>query len=459
MHGDLALLPATALLKLLRRREISPVEVAEACLGRVEELNRGINAMVTLNERLLDEARALESSGDSQGLLYGLPVGVKDTTPTAGLRTTYGSRLYRNHIPAADAVVVQRLRAAGALVLGKTNVPAFAVGGTTTNELFGPTRNPWDTSRTPGGSTGGGAAALACGMIALADGTDLGGSLRIPASYCGVVGLRPSPGLVPAAPAAHLWDRISVAGGMGRTADDVALFLGATSGPSAESPVYQPNGERRFLSDVRAGMRLAYCADTAGIGIQPDIERACRSAAMELVQSGCQVEEVRMDLSYARPAFRALRGHSLLATHYGHLSRLDELGENLSGNIRSALKTRAKDLARAEGARSRIWLRFRDFFERHDALLTPCMAVSPFPVDEDYPRQVAGRTMQTYYDWLAPTSVLSLTGLPVASVPCGLDALGLPVGMQVVGPPFGEAQVLAIARELQWAVPVGLPIP
>ena len=457
MHGDLALLPATALRKLLRRREISPVEVAEACLVRVEELNRGINAMVTLNERLLDEARTLESSRDNQGLLYGLPVGVKDTTPTAGLRTTYGSPLYRNYIPTADAVVVQRLRAAGALVLGKTNVPAFAVGGTTTNELFGPTRNPWDRSRTPGGSTGGGAAALACGMIALADGTDLGGSLRIPASYCGVVGLRPSPGLVPAAPAAHLWDRISVAGGMGRTAGDVALFLDATCGPSAESPVYQPRSERRFLSDVRATARLAYCADIAGIGIQPDIERACRGAAKELVQSGCEVEEVRMDLSYARPAFRALRGHSLLATHYAHLSRLDELGENLSANIRSALKTRAKDLARAEGARTRLWRRFRDFFERRDALLTPCMAVSPFPVDEDYPRQVAGRTMKTYYDWLAPTSVLSLAGLPVASVPCGLDELGLPVGMQVVGPPFGEAQVLAIARELQRAVHVGLP--
>lgn len=457
MQGELALQPAAALRKLLLCGEVSPIDVAGACLRRVEELNGSVNAIVTLNERLLDEARALEEGRKEKGLLWGLPVGIKDTTLTAGLRTTYGSPLYQDLVPAADAVVVQRLRAAGALVVGKTNVPPFAVGGTTSNEIFGATRNPWDTSRTPGGSTGGGAAALACGMIALADGTDLGGSLRLPASFCGVVGLRPSPGLVPNAPAAHLWDRLSVAGGMGRTAEDVALFLEATCGPSGESPVCQPGKERRFMADVRPGTRLAYCADIAGIGIQPDIEEACRSAAKELVQSGCRLEEVSLDLSYATAAFRALRGHSLLATHYGHLPRLEELGENLESNLRAALAMRARDLARAEGARTRLWRSFRSFFERHDALLTPCTAVSPFPVEQDFPREVAGRRMKTYYDWFAPTSVLSLTGLPVASVPCGRDRSGLPVGMQIAGPPLGEAHVLALARELQSAVPVGLP--
>ena len=457
MQGELAVQPARTLRNLLLGGEISPIDVAEACLRRVEELNGSINAIVTLNERLLDEARALMNRRREKGLLWGLPVGIKDTTQTAGLRTTYGSPLYRNFVPSADAVVVQRMRAAGALVVGKTNVPPFAIGGTTSNELFGPTRNPWDISRTPGGSTGGGAAALACGMIALADGTDLGGSLRMPASFCGVVGLRPSPGLVPNAPAAHLWDRLSVAGGMGRAAEDVALFLEATCGPSGESPVCQPGTKRRFMTELRPGTRLAYCADIAGIGMQPDIEQACRGAAMEFIQSGCRLEEVRLDLSYAAAAFPAIRGYSLLATHYGHLDRLEELGENLEGNLRAALKMRARDLARAEGARTRLWRSFRSFFERHDALLTPCMALSPFSVEQDYPRKVAGRRMKTYYDWFAPTSVLSLTGLPVASVPCGTDKLGLPVGMQIVGPPLGEARVLALARELQRAVPVGLP--
>ena len=239
---DLADRPAGELARLVAKREVSPVEVVEACLARVERYNPLINAVVTLNPRALDDARALEqrlAQGVEVGLLAGVPVGIKDVTPVAGLRTTYGSPLYRDHVPVEDALVVQRLRAAGAIILGKTNCPEFAAGGNTFNEVFGRTRNPWDPTRSAGGSTGGGAAGLVTGMIALAEGTDLGGSLRIPASFCGVVGLRPSVGLVPTYPADWLWDTLQVEGPVARTAADVALMLQAVSGPSPLAPLAQ----------------------------------------------------------------------------------------------------------------------------------------------------------------------------------------------------------------------------
>ncbi len=463
--GDLAQLSASALRRRIGRREVSPVEAVEACLAQIDHHNSTINAVVTLNEKALDEARRLEQQtarGEAMGLLHGLPVGIKDTTAVSGLRTTYGSPLYANHVPADDALVAWRLRAAGAIILGKTNTPEFATGGNTFNAVFGPTRNPWNPNRTAGGSTGGGAAALATGMIALADGTDLGGSLRMPASFCGVVGLRPSPGLVPTTPSPHLWDRLSVSGGLGRTAEDVALFLQATAGPSPDSPVYQPFEGRDFVGAVHAGfrpgLRLAYCPDLAGIGIDTDLERVCRTAAHEMTQIQATIDDIEMDLSAGRDAFLALRGYEMVATHYGRLGDIDQLGANLAGNLRSGLEVTTKALAAAEHTRSQFWLRFRDFFRDYDYLLTPCMAVPPFPVEQNYPDTVGGKAMETYVDWFAPTFVLSLTGLPVGCVPCGLDAEGLPVGVQIVGPPMGEEGVLALAQAIQAAHPIGLPV-
>src|SRR3712207_667555 len=271
-------LSATELRRLLLSRDLSPVEVTEGALERIQELNGTINAIVTLNERALDEARALELRGrGNAGLLYGLPVGIKDVTPVKGLRTTYGSKLYSNNVPREDALVVQRLRKAGAVIIGKTNTPEFAAGGNTFNEVFGRTRNPWNLDRSAGGSTGGGAAALATGMIALAEGTDLGGSLRIPASFCGVVGLRPSPGLVPTWPSDYVWDTLQVTGPMARTVEDVALMLQAICGPSPLSPIAQPAAARDFVSAVEAGprrgLRIAYCRDIAGIGVDRSEER------------------------------------------------------------------------------------------------------------------------------------------------------------------------------------------
>ena len=445
---------ATELRALVAKRTVSPVEVVEACLERVEQHNKTINAVVTLNPKALDDARALEKRlkgrGAKPGLLAGLPVGIKDVTPVAGLRTTFGSPLYSDYIPKEDAVVVERLRAADAIIFGKTNCPEFAAGGNTFNEVFGRTRNPHDPTKSAGGSTGGGAAGLVTGMIALAEGTDLGGSLRIPASFCGVVGLRPSVGLVPTHPYDWVWDTLQVEGPMARTADDVALMLQAIAGLSPYSPLAQPP-DRDYVGAVKKGItkgvRIAYCPDIAGIGIDPGIEKVCRDAALGLKKAGAKVEEIELDLSFARPAFLALRG--LWFVNWMH-SRLDkQFGTNVANNVKAGLETSTKDIAAAEAARGRIWHLFREFFEKFDHLLTPCMAVPPFPVEQNYPDTIAGKPMQTYIDWIAPTFVLSLTGLPVASVPVGRDPGGMPVGMQIVGSPQGEGAVLTLAAEAE----------
>jgi len=460
----LADLPAVELRRRIGAREASAAEVVQACLERISRVNDTINAIVTLNPRAMDEAQALDrrlARGEDPGPLCGLPVGIKDVTPVAGLRTTFGSPLYADHVPGADALVVRRLRDAGAIVLGKTNCPEFAAGGNTFNDVFGRTRNPWNTTRSAGGSTGGGAAGLASGMIALAEGTDLGGSLRIPASFCGVVGLRPSVGLVPTHPTDWAWDTLQVTGPMARTAADVALALDAIAGPSHFSPVGRPPAEPGFLAQVGAGVargaRLGYCADPAGIGIDPEIEVVCRRAAFGLADAGAHVEEVPLDLSTARPAFLALRGLWFVAQMFPRLDRAAEFGPNVAGNVRAGLETTTRDLAAAEAERGRLWHRFRELFERFDHILTPCMAVPPFPVEQNYPDAIAGRPMATYVDWIAPTFVLSLTGLPVASVPCGTDREGLPVGLQVVGPMGGDGAVLALADVVQRRHPIGVP--
>jgi amidase len=461
---DLADRSACELARLVAGREVSPVEVLEACLARVERYNPLINAVVTLNPRARDDARALErrgAQGGEGGPLAGVPVGIKDVTPVAGLRTTFGSPVYRDHVPTEDALVVQRLRAAGAIILGKTNCPEFAAGGNTFNEVFGRTRNPWDPTRSAGGSTGGGAAGLVTGMIALAEGTDLGGSLRIPASFCGVVGLRPSVGLVPTYPADWLWDTMQVEGPVARTAEDVALMLQAVSGPSPLSPLAQPRDGRDFVAAVARGipkgLRVAYCRDIAGIGVDTAIEGVCSHAARGLEEAGATVEEIALDLTFGREAFLALRGLWFVAQMYPRLDQLERFGKNVAGNIRAGLGTTTQDLGAAEQARTRIWRMFREVFGKFDHLITPCMAVPPFPVEQNYPETVAGRKMETYVDWIAPTFVLSLTGLPVASVPCGLDPDGLPVGLQIVGRPQGEEAVLALAAQLQQRHPLGRP--
>ena len=436
---SLALLSAAEVARRVRARELSPVDVLDACMARIERFNPELNAVVTLNPRAREEAAALEARiarGEEVGPLAGVTVGIKDVTEVAGVRTTYGSPLFADHVPEHDAQVVERLRAAGAVIVGKTNTPEFAAGGNTFNPVFGRTRNPWNPERSAGGSTGGGAVGLATGMFALAQGTDLGGSLRIPASFCGVVGLRPSVGLVPTWPQDFMWDTMQVTGVMGRGAEDVALGLQA--------------------AEAR-GLRVAYCPDIAGIGIDAGVERVCREGALALREAGATVDEIELDLAYGRPAFLALRGLWFVSQLHPHLDKLEHFGPNVANNVRAGLATTVESLGAAEGARRRIWERFRSFFTEYDLLLTPTMAVPPFVVEENFPRTVGGREMETYVDWIAPTFVLSLTGLPVASVPAGLDAEGMPVGLQIVGPPRGEERALAAASVVQRLRPVGLP--
>jgi amidase len=461
---DLADLSASELQRRIRARELSAVDVVQAALHRIDRRNGTLNAIVTMNPHALDDARALDvrlARGEDPGILCGLPVGIKDVTSVEGLRTTFGSTIYSDYVPPEDALVVRRLRGAGAVVIGKTNCPEFAAGANTFNEVFGRTRNPWNPDLSAGGSTGGGSAALATGMIALAEGTDLGGSLRIPASFCGIVGLRPSVGLVPTHPTDWIWDTIQVTGPMARTAEDVAMMLQAIAGPSEWSPLAQPTAGRDFVSAVREGVRpglkAAYCRDIAGIGIDPDIERVCRDAAFSLRDAGVTVEELDLDLAEGRPAFLALRGLWFVAQMFPRMNKRDQFGPNVGNNVRSGLDVSTTDLAAAENFRGRLWHRFRDFFTRYDYLLTPCMAVPPFPVEQNYPDSIAGVAMKTYIDWIAPTFVLSLTGLPCASVPAGLDSRSMPVGLQVLGRQFGEESVLALAAEVQRLRPIGLP--
>jgi len=461
---DLAVLPAAEIRRRVAAREVSPVEVVEAALARIDRLDPVLNAVVTRSPCALDDARRLERAlavGAEPGPLCGVPVGIKDVTPVAGLRHTYGSPLYGDHVAAVDALVVRRLRAAGAIVIGKTNTPEFAAGGHTFNDVFGPTRNPWDPRLSPGGSTGGGAAALATGMIALAEGTDLGGSLRIPASFCGVVGLRPTAGLVPTWPSDYLWDELQVTGFLARTAEDVAMALQACAGPSELSPIGHGLGGRDLVAAVNAadasGLRIAYCPDVAGIGVDPEIESVCRRAAFALRDAGATVEEIDLDLSWAWQPYLALRGYWMVAQMHGRLDRLAQLGANVRTNTEAGLAADPADLGAAEAARNRVWESFREHFARFDHLLTPCMAVPPFPVEQNYPESIGGRAMKTYIDWIAPTFLLSLTGLPVAAVPAGLDPRGLPVGLQIVARPRSEAAALALAGVVQDANPVGLP--
>lgn len=455
---------ATHLVADLIAERISPTELTEASLNQISLLNPAVNAIVTLNQHAMQDAENLENaraSGNPPGPLYGLPVGIKEVTPVAGVRTTFGSSLFSDHIPEKDAVIVNRLRKAGAIIIGKTNCPEFAAGANTWNDVFGYTRNPWNLALSAGGSTGGGAAALATGMIALAEGTDLGGSLRVPAAFCGLIGMRTSPGLIPTSPTPYLWDAFHIEGPMARTVEDLALMLQAVSGKSDASPLHQPTAGRDFLAAVEnanlKGQRVAYCCDIAGIGIDDEIEKVCHRAAMEMRQTGIQVDEIDMDLSFMRQPFQILRGYWFVSRFYEFLDRIDEFGINVRNNLKAGLKITMTDLAQAEQARSRAWLLLKDFFEKYDLLLTPCVAVPPFPVEQNYPDTIGGREMETYIDWIAPTFVLSFLDLPVLSAPAGLDTNRLPVGMQIVGPPMGEERVLAFARFFQEANDIGMP--
>lgn len=451
----------------LKRRDFSCHEVMQAHLDQITLRNPQINAFVTLcTDQALEQARRLDHmSQDQWGPLAGLPVGIKDVTETAGIRTTFGSKLLADNIPAKDAAVVRKLKASGAIIVGKTNTPEFAAGAHTTNTLFGATVNPWDTTRTVGGSTGGGAAALASHMVPLAEGTDFGGSLRIPASFCGLVGLRPTAGLVASDPVEQPWDMGRVNGPMARSAQDVALMLGAIVGVDDLSPIstrpdwpVAPSEFSAWVSGFDAtGMRIRYAPDIAGMGIDADVAQTCEKGLSRVADLGVLVRESSLSLADSNAAYQVLRGQWMVCNYAPYLDRLDVLNPSLRKNIESGLQISSLQIAQARAQQKRAWLRLLSEFETCDIVATPTVPVPPFPVDVSYPDQINGRALTNYVDWLAQTYLITLTGFPAVSVPIGLDSKGLPVGLQLIGKRFSEPQLLGLAQAIQNAVPLSAP--
>jgi amidase len=447
-------LTATEMAHLVRTRQVSAVELLQAHLDRIEQVNPQVNAIVTLvAEQALDAAKAADA-GEVTGPLHGVPVAHKDLVDTKGIRTTYGSPIYADHIPEKDDVIVERLRSAGAILVGKTNTPEFGTGSHTVNEVFGATRNPYDLSRSAGGSSGGAAAALASGMVPLADGSDMGGSLRNPASFCNVVGLRPTPGRVPALSDQAAWYTLSVQGPMARTVDDLTLMMSVISGFDARSP-YSITED--FTPDERdvAGLRVAWSPDLGGLPVDPETAAVTATAPGVLEQLGARVEQVELDLSDADDAFRVYRAwYYTLA-----FGELDGLGANTAWNVEQGRKLTGADLARAERLRSGLYHRMAAFFDTYDVLIAPVSQVPPFPVEHPYVSEINGVRLPDYLAWMRSAYWISVLHAPAASVPAGFTRSGLPVGVQIVGRPFADATVLRVARAFERATEHGLRRP
>jgi amidase len=457
---------ATELADLIATRKVSPVEVLDAHLAAIARVNPKLNAVVTLvADQAREAARDAEAAvarGAKLGSLHGLPILIKDTTRTKGIRTTFGSPLFRDFVPDEDAEAVRRLKAGGAIVVGKTNTPEFATGANTVNEVFGATRNPWNSALSPAGSSGGSAVAVATGMAPLAHGTDFGCSIRIPAAFCGIVGLRPTPGLIPSHPTPLAWDPGQVHGPLARNAEDAALMLDAMVGFSRLSPisVAPPWPSAREIvaraQDAR-GLRIAYAPDIAGIGVDAEIDGICRSAAKRLADLGARVEETTFDVSDGRDPYQTWRGAWMVGQRFEHLARIEEFGENLKGNVKRGLKVTALDLAAAEHERQEVFHRFRLLFEDYDLLLTPAAPVKPYPVEMNFPNEINGRKFENYVDWIAPAFLVTLVSLPAGSVPAGKTRDGLPVGLQIVAPRFEEPAILTLAKLVAQQNPIGWP--
>jgi amidase len=457
---------ARELARLVASRAVSPVEVLDAHLKAIEALNPKLNAIITLvAEQAREAAKRAETAvmeGETLPPLHGLPVAIKDNTPTAGIRTTFASPLFKDFVPTEDAEVVRRLKAAGAIVIGKTNMPEFATGANTNNELFGPTRNPWNPALTPAGSSGGAAVATATGMVPFAHGTDFGCSIRMPAAFCGLVGIRPTPGLVPSQPTALAWEPGQVHGPLARNAEDAALMLDAMVGFSRLSPISvappwpSALAELEKRGDIK-GLRIAYVSDIAGIGVETEIDSICGRAARALRDRGAAVEQIEFDASGGRTAYDIWRGFVVVGERYRHLHELDRFGRNLRANIEAGLTLTARDYGTAAEKRLETYERFRALFERFDVLLTPTGPVKPFPIEKNYPDRINGVALEKYTDWFASNYLVTLVSLPAASAPAGLTADGLPVGMQIVAPRFEEPLILRVARAIHQSSGIGWP--
>jgi amidase len=457
-------LPLREQAALVRDGKLSSTELVLLYLDRIGAVNPAVNAIVTLDpERSLREAGLADQAvarDEPLGLLHGVPAGFKDTHDTAGMRTTYGSALFAEHVPAADDLVVARIRKAGAISVGKTNVPEFQTGGHTFNELFGVTRNPYDLTRSAGGSGGGSAAALAAGMIAAAEGSDLGGSLRNPAALCNVVGLRPSPGRVRGMTGPFAWQPLTVRGPMGRTVDDVALILSVITGPDSHGPAarYQAGEAPGKLRPAGTrGLRVAWSPDLAGqAAVDPAVVKVLGAQLATFTDLGCEVRTACIDFDEADEAFRTLRAWMFAYTMSDQFrNHRDQLKPSLVQNIEEGQFLSGRDIASAMASQAVLFERARRFFEDFDVLALPATAGPPFPAELEYPAVVAGQPQATYLDWLAPAYYVTMTGCPAISVPAGFTADGLPVGIQLVGPYRGEARLLSIALAFEEATRFG----
>lgn len=458
---DLIETGAAALVDRLARREIAPEALLDALEARIAAVDppggRGerptVNALPTL---CFERARARAAEAVGRGPLHGLPVAIKDLSAVAGVRTTWGSTLHADDMPEASAHVVERIEAAGGLVYAKSNTPEFGAGANTINEVFGATRNPYDLTRSAAGSSGGSAAALRIGTAWLAHGSDLGGSLRNPASFCGVVGLRPSPGRVPGGPALAPWDPLSVEGPMARTVEDVALFLDAMAGPDLREPMSLAAPERPFLEAARAArrpLRVAFSPDLGITPVEPEVAELCEAAARRFEAMGAKVERAEPDLREAHSCFQTLRALKFIVAHEARYdAHAGALSPEIRWNFEAGLKLTPRRIAEARRAHGRIVAEARAFFDHFDLLLCPATVVTPYPVETRWPQSCAGRSFETYIDWLAIAYAITLTGCPALSLPCGFTAEGLPVGLQMVGAPRGEAALLGHAAALEAAL-------
>jgi amidase len=455
---------ALTLAVMLRRREVSAREVIAAHIERIEAADGAVNAVVTrCFGAAMAQAAAADQAlarGEPPGLLHGLPVAHKDLLDTAGVRTTYGSPLFAEHVPDRDELVVSRMSGAGAISLGKTNTPEFGAGSHTVNRVFGVTRNPYDLTRSAGGSSGGAAAALAARMICLADGSDLGGSLRNPASFCNVVGLRPSPGRVPRWPVTDPADTLGVEGPMARTVADAALLLAVQSGPdpratlALDAPPPRLDGPadvRRLLATDPRGLRVAWSADL-GLPVEPAVRAALAPARAVLAGLGCQVRDAAPDLSGGDEVFRTFRALRF-ATAFGPLLRRHPaaIGPNVAWNIERGQELTAADLGRASTAWAGLAARVSEFFAEFDVLACPVSQVVPFDAGLDWVHEIDGVPQGTYLDWMRSAYLISVTGLPAVSVPAGFTPGGLPVGLQLVGRRRADWHLLGVAAAFEAA--------
>ena len=447
----------------IRRKELSAAEVMAAHLKQIERVNPKVNAIVTLvAEQAMEQARKADLAiglGEPIGPLHGLPVAYKDLHDTKGIRTTYGSPLFKDFVPQQDAVIVERIQRAGAIAVGKTNTPEFGAGSQTFNSIFGTTLNPYDVTKTCGGSSGGAAVALASGMVPIADGSDMGGSLRNPAAFCNVVGLRTAPGRVPIWPSLLGWSTLSVAGPMARTVADVALLLSAIAGPDDRSPISLQDSGKIFTRPMERdfkGVRIAWAMGLRGVPFDVRVTRVVEAQRKTFEAMGCVVEEAQPDFSDADEIFRVLRAWSFAAGMEG-LSSTDRtlVKDTVIQELEAGSQLSGLQIGRAEVKRTQLYQRVRVFLEKFEYFILPVTQVLPFDVSQPYITEIEGMKMLSYIDWMKSCFYISVAGNPAISVPCGFTPDGLPVGIQIVGRHKSEWSVLQLANAFENATGFG----